>query len=88
MESFLSQHQRQPKLYIDLPSGGKFYNEKIIENKQYVQIPVYSMTAMDEINLKTPDALFNGIATLNVIKSCTPTILDPNELVRYDIEYL
>jgi len=88
MESFLSQHQRQPKLYIDLPSGGKFYNEKIIENKQYVQIPVYSMTAMDEINLKTPDALFNGIATLNVIKSCIPTILDPNELVRYDIEYL
>ena len=88
MDSFLSQHTRQPKLYIDLPSGGKFYNDSVIKDSQFVQIPVYAMTAMDEINIKTPDALFSGIATANVIRSCIPTILDPNKLVRYDIEYI
>lgn len=88
MDSFLSQHTRQPKLYIDLPSGGKFYNDNVVKDSQFVQIPVYAMTAMDEINIKTPDALFSGIATANIIRSCVPTILDPNKLVRYDIEYI
>lgn len=88
MDSFLSEHSRQPKLYIDLPSGGKFYNDTVVAQSQFVQIPIYGMTAMDEINLKTPDALFSGIATENVIKSCVPAILNPKKLVRYDIEYI
>jgi|TARA_B110000503_G_C7073136_1_gene381711 predicted DNA binding CopG/RHH family protein len=88
MSSFLQQYQRQPKLFIDLPSKGLWYNDTIIEGEQYVQIPVFGMNAMDEIMFKTPDALFTGEATAEVIRSCIPTILDPWQLVGYDIDYI
>ena len=88
MSSFLQNYQRQPKLFIDLPSKGKFYDDTIIEDQQYVQIPVFGMNAMDEILFKTPDALFSGEATAQVIKSCIPTILDPWKLVGFDIDYV
>jgi len=34
------------------------------------------MTALDEINYRTPDALFNGQAVVEVIQSCMPNIHD------------
>tara|TARA_B110000503_G_scaffold62340_1_gene98750 strand:+ start:1701 stop:2564 length:864 start_codon:yes stop_codon:yes gene_type:complete len=88
MSSFLQNYQRQPKLFIDLPSNGKFYDDTIIKDGQFVQIPVFGMNAMDEIMFKTPDALFSGEATAEVIRSCIPTILDPWKLVGYDIDYI
>ena len=86
MTSFLEKHKRHPKLYIDLPSQGKWYNETVVNKSE--SIPVFGMTAMDEIVLKTPDALFSGEATVQVIKSCLPDILDPWQLVGYDIDYI
>lgn len=88
MSSFLQNYQRQPKLFIDLPSKGKFYNDGVLEGGQHVQIPVFGMNAMDEILFKTPDALFSGDATAQVIHSCIPTILDPWKLVGFDIDYV
>ena len=86
MTSFLEKHKRHPKLYIDLPSQGKWYNDTIVTKVE--SMPVFGMTAMDEIVLKTPDALFSGEATAQVIKSCMPDILDPWQLVGYDIDYI
>jgi len=88
MSDFLQKHQRQPKIFIDLPSNGQFYDESIIQDMQTTNLPVFGMTAMDEIILKTPDALFTGEATVRVIKSCIPAILDPWKLVGYDIDYI
>lgn len=88
MSSFLQSYQRQPKLFVDLPSKGKYYDASIIEDEQYVQIPVFGMNAMDEIMFKTPDALFGGDATYQVIRSCIPTIKDPWKLVGFDIDYI
>lgn len=88
MGSFLSERKRQPKIYIDLPSQGIFYDENIIQDKQFTEIPVFGMNTMDEIMLKTPDALFSGQATVDVIKSCIPIINDPWQLVGYDIDFI
>ena len=88
MSSFLQNYQRQPKLFIDLPSRGKFYDDTVLDGGQHIQIPVFGMNAMDEIMFKTPDALFSGQATAEVIKSCIPTILDPWRLVGYDIDFI
>lgn len=88
MSSFLQSYQRQPKLFVDLPSKGKYYDDSIIEGEQYVQIPVFGMNAMDEIMFKTPDALFGGEATAQVIQSCIPTIKEPWKLVGFDIDYI
>jgi hypothetical protein len=40
------------------------------------ELPVLPMTAVDEITYRTPDALFNGSAVVNVIQSCIPDIKD------------
>ena len=69
----LQQHFRQPKIYISLPSQGA-YNKQGTINGDIAKIPVYGMTGMDEIILKTPDALLSGESTVNVIKSCCPNI--------------
>ena len=88
MSNFLTQYQRQPKIYIDLPSQGIFYDETIIQDKQYTEIPVFGMNTMDEIMIKTPDALFSGESTAQIIKSCIPIIKDPWNIIGFDIDYI
>jgi hypothetical protein len=88
MSSFLQNYQRQAKIFIDLPSKGIFYNDTVLQDNKHDQIPVFGMNAVDEIMFKTPDALFTGEATVQVIKSCIPSILDPWQLVGFDIDYI
>lgn len=51
-------------------------------------VPVLSMTGMDEILFKTPDALFNGESTTKVIESCCPYITDGKSIPSLDIDVL
>jgi hypothetical protein len=44
------------------------------------------MTALDEITIKTPDALYNGTAVTDLIKSCVPNIKNPWELNSVDLD--
>lgn len=67
---------RQPKIYITLPSGGNFWPAGSIVVPENKEFPVYSMTARDELLFKTPDALMNGQAMVDVIQSCIPNIKD------------
>ncbi len=50
------------------------------------ELPVYPMTAIDEITYRTPDALFNGQATVNVIQSCVPNIKDAWAVPSIDLD--
>ena len=84
----LKKYRRQPKIYINLPSQGKYYGPGVVNNNSFTEMPVFSMTANDEILFKTPDALINGQATAQNIKSCVPSILDPMSLVTLDIDHL
>jgi hypothetical protein len=52
------------------------------------ELPVYPMTAIDEITYRTPDALFNGQATVNVLQSCVPDIKDVWSTPAMDIDTL
>jgi hypothetical protein len=88
MSSFLQKYSRQPKLYIDLPSKGEYYDDTVIQDNQMTKIPVFGMNAMDEIVFKTPDALLSGEATAQVLQSCIPYIRDPWKIVGFDIDYL
>lgn len=82
----LAGYFRQPKLYIKLPSGGKFYPEGALDRSQIDEYPVYAMTAKDELMFKTPDALLNGQATVEVIKSCVPAIKEPWHMPSIDLD--
>lgn len=70
----LSSFMRQPKIYISLPSKGEFWAPGSIEMPENRELPVFSMTARDELLFKTPDALMNGQAVVDVIQSCLPNI--------------
>jgi hypothetical protein len=72
----LKQFFRQPSIYLRLPSDGKFWPAGSIDMPANQELPVFPMTAIDEITYRTPDALFNGQAVVNVIQSCVPSIRD------------
>lgn len=82
----LKQYFRKPVLYFKLPSGAKMYDSTIINMPPNQELPVYAMTAADEITMRTPDALFNGAAIVDIIKSCVPNILDPWKINSIDID--
>ena len=82
----LKQFFRRPAVHIKLPSGGKMYPVGVLEIPESGELPVYPMTAIDDITVKTPDALFNGAAVTEVIKSCIPAIKDPWLINSMDLD--
>ena len=78
---------RQPKIYVSLPSKGKFYSQGALDRSENGQYAVYAMTAKDELMFKTPDALLSGQSTVELIKSCIPAILDPWKMPSIDIDF-
>lgn len=82
----LTKYYRQPSIYIGLPTGGQYYDQEVFEPTTTGELPVLPMTAKDEMAFKTPDALMNGQATVDVIRSCIPNIKDPWKIVNYDLD--
>jgi hypothetical protein len=82
----LAAYYRQPKIYINLPSKGEFYPVGALDKSQDGKYAVYSMTAKDELMLKTPDALMSGQSTVAVINSCVPSITDPWQMPTIDLD--
>jgi hypothetical protein len=81
-------YMRQPKIYIRLPSNGLFWEEGSINMPENNELPVYSMTAKDELIFKTPDALMNGQAMVDVIQSCMPNIKDAWKCAGIDVDLI
>ena len=82
----LRKYFRQPKVYLNLPSRGKFYPDGVLDMPETRELPVFAMTAKDELLIKTPDALLNGQATVDVIKSCIPNIVNPWQMPSVDLD--
>lgn len=82
----LRQYFRRPSIYFRLPSDGRYYDATVVNMPPNRELPVYPMTAIDEMTVRTPDALFNGTAVVELIKSCVPNILDPWRLNNIDID--
>lgn len=87
MSNPLQNYFRQPKIYLKLPSLGK-YNDptSIIGNIE--NMPIYGMTGMDQIIIKTPDALLSGESTVKIIQSCCPNIINAWEITNIDLNSL
>jgi len=83
----LQQYFRQPKIFVNLPSHGAYYQPGLIQG-DINNLPVHGMTGMDEIIIKTPDALFSGEASVKVIESCCPSIKDAWSLNELDTNML
>lgn len=77
---------RTPAIYLKLPSGGNFWPAGSIDFPETGEIPVFSMTARDEMLLNNPDALMNGQAVVDVIQSCCPNIKDAWSMPGIDLD--
>ena len=88
MTNPLSQYFRQPAIYVRLPSKGQFYPPGSLDMPANGELPVYPMTAIDEITYRTPDALFNGSAVITVIQSCVPNIKNAWHVPAVDVDTL
>jgi len=84
----LKKYFRQPKIHIPLPSNGKYYPEGSVDIPETGEFPIFAMTAKDELTMKTPDALLNGQATVDVIQSCVPSIKNAWDLPTLDLDAL
>jgi hypothetical protein len=84
----LKQYFRRPSVYMKLPSGGAGYPEGTLDLPENGELPIYPMTAIDEITARTPDALFNGTAVVELIRSCVPNIKDPWAVTNVDLDAL
>jgi len=82
LEGFL----RVPKLYVSLPSRGKF-SEMDSQSQITGEIPIFPMTAKDETMLRNPDALLNGESLVSVIRSVTG-IEDVYNLSSNDVDVI
>ncbi len=81
----LQQFFRQPKIFVSLPSKG-VYNSPGAITGDVTRLPVYGMTGMDEILMKTPDALLNGESVVKVIESCCPAVKDGWDVNNLDVD--
>jgi hypothetical protein len=81
----LRAHFRQPAIYLQLPSRGQFWGNGL-NLPEVGELPIYPMTAKDEILLKTPDALLNGQGVVDVIQSCCPNIVDAWQMPGVDVD--
>lgn len=88
----LAKYFRQPSLYITLPSLGKWYTQDqvkydhVSDDGQYREVAIYPYTAMDEILLRSPDALLSGVAIVSTMKSCVPAFTDHWEILTCDVD--
>jgi len=85
-ENPLKQYFRRPAIYLKLPSNGVGYAPGVIEIPESGDLPIYPMTAIDEITARTPDALYNGTAVIEIIKSCAPNIKQPWSIFSTDLD--
>jgi hypothetical protein len=66
----LRKYFRQPKVFITLPSKGKYYPTDALSVPETGEYPVYAMTAKDELSMK----------------SCVPSIVNPWHMPSIDLD--
>ena len=85
-ENPLKRYFRQPSTYLRLPTLGRWYTKEDIVINAESEIPVYGLSAIDDIMINTPDAMLNGKALENIIKNCVPDVKNVNKLLTPDLE--
>ena len=87
-ENPLKQFYRVERSSVKLPSRGMYYGDDVVELNDDGEVPIFPMTAADEMQFKNPDALLSGAAIVDVLKSCVPSIKKPRKLLSCDIDAL
>jgi hypothetical protein len=82
----LSKYFRQAGAYVKLPTLGIWYTDGSVSLNDEGEIPIYPLSAIDDILLNTPDAMLNGQALEKVVKNCAPDVKNIKQLLIPDLE--
>ena len=82
----LQKYMRQPAVYVQLPSQGRYYSPGALEMPISGELPILPMSTRDEITVNTPDALMNGQGVVDVIHSCVPNIKNAWDMPIVDLD--
>lgn len=77
---------RKHKLSLRLPSKGKWYPEGSLTLDESGGLPIFAMTAEDDIKFKTGDVALSGRSTYDLIRSCAPGITQPELIPTIDVD--
>lgn len=84
----LMAYKPHEKVFVKLPTEGKFYDQTVLSVKGDSELGVLPMSAVDEMVFSNPDALMNGRAVTQVIQNCVPGVKDASKLAVSDVEAL
>lgn len=82
----LLKYVRQPAIFWSPPSAGQWWPSESLEASHNGDYPVLPMSTRDEIMLKTPDALINGSAIVDLFQSCIPSIKNAWDMPSIDVD--
>lgn len=78
-----------PPVIRKLPSQGLLYMDGELDTGvSNGEVRIYPFTTDDELQLKSPDLLFNGDAIVNVIRKRVPQVNDPSNLFMKDVDFI
>ena len=84
----LAKYMRMPGVQVRLPTNGVFLPPGSVEFTITGELLVYPMRSMDELLLKSPDALMSGYAVEELLRSCVPGIKTPRLISSPDLDVL
>jgi hypothetical protein len=84
----LEKFYRKPKLHLSLPSKGRWYPPGAIQLSEDGTIPVYAMTAKDDMLFRSGDTLLEQKSTYDLLTSCVPAIKEPAAVPNVDVDAL
>ncbi|VVC06376.1 Uncharacterised protein [uncultured archaeon] len=77
---------RKSKLFLTLPSRGKWYPTNSLALDSNGNLPIFAMNAEDDIKLRTGDFTLSGENVFEVIRSCVPGIKQPENIPSIDLD--
>lgn len=87
--TLLTKLKHLPPEYHRLPSGGLLYkNNELNDNVKNGEIEFYPYTAIDELDMKSPDLMLDGRAITRVLNRCVPGIRKPLDLYVRDLDFI
>lgn len=82
----LEQNEAFPAVSVALPTGGRWYDESVLEGADPLDLEVGVLGIMAEQNYRDPWLLMSGESMPRMLKDVCPSVRNPGELAEVDLE--
>lgn len=82
----LEQNEAFPAVSVALPTGGRWYDESVLEGADPLDLEVGVLGIMAEQNYRDPWLLMSGESMPRLLRDVCPSVKIPSELAEVDLE--